>query len=116
MLIAEMSSEAKRTDYLRGIASGVTSINVNANKARHAILDAAFTQVAHPVDWKKPINVVMTFHENDSSASLGTYMDAIEYFVGTRPATFIVSQEIDGKGKQINTFRIVSEGFYLTGA
>ncbi|UUZ75478.1 hypothetical protein LP414_27570 [Polaromonas sp. P1(28)-13] len=107
--------EAKRSEYLRGIAASVPTRAIDRNKARHAVLDAAFTEIAHPQSWKNPINVVMTFHESDG-VGVGIYCDAIEYFTGTKPELFIVEQELDQHGKQINSYRIVSEGYFLGGA
>ena len=103
-------NDAKRVEYLRGIAASATERRVEpAGPARHAILKAAFEQVEDKTDWKNPINALVIVHEHDT-IGLGLYLDAIEYFVGTRPEVFLVDSN---DAKTVSTFRIVSEGYRL---
>lgn len=105
-----MTPEQKRTEYLRGIASSAPERKVEvAGPARHAILKAAFEQVENKQDWKAPINALVVIHEYDT-IGLGVYLDAIQYFVGTKPEVFLVDSN---DAKTISTFRIVSEGYRL---
>lgn len=110
----EPTAAQKRTQYLRGIYASAPERVVDAGKCRHEMLDAAFSQVANTLNWKDPINAVITCHEDGPVATgVGVFLEAIEYFTATKPEMFIVSQELDAKGKQINTFRLVSEGYNL---
>lgn len=105
-----MTPEEKRTEYLRGIASSARERRVTKDLARHAILKAAFEQVEDKSDWKNPINALVVIHEYDT-IGLGVYLDAIEFFVGTKPEVFLVDSN---DAKTVSTFRIVSEGYRLS--
>lgn len=103
-------TEANRTQYLRGIAASAPERRVDPNgPARHLVLKAAFEQVEDKTDWKNPINALIVIQENDT-IGLGVYLDAIEYFVGTKPEVFLVDSNASGS---VSTFRIVSEGYRL---
>jgi hypothetical protein len=105
----------KRTNYLRGIAASATSRKVDAQKVRNEILNTAFNEIADPTDWKNPINVVMELRESDV-IGVGLYLEAIEYFTSTKAEIFLISTRFDHNDKQINTYRIVSEGYRLSDA
>lgn len=105
-----MTPEEKRTEYLRGIASSATERKVMPALARNLILKTAFEQVENKQDWKAPINALVVIHEYDT-IGLGVYLDAIEFFVGTKPEVFLVDSN---EAKTVSTFRIVSEGYRLS--
>ena len=100
----------KRDQYLRGIAASAPEVKVDWTRARQAILAAAFDQISNPNDWRAPINALMTIHEYDS-ISLGVYVEAVKYFTGTEPNTYVA----DGFNERTRqaTYRIVSEGYRL---
>ena len=115
---ARQIQELKMTDrekYLRDIAASTSARKIDRSKARHAVLDQAFKVLTEGQHWKSPINVVMSFHELDS-VGVGVYLAAIEYFTSTKAMMFLLETEHDEQGKQINTFRIVSEGYSLSDA
>ena len=105
-----MTPEETRTEYLRGIASSAPQRKVSLDIAKHNILKAAFEQVENKQDWKAPINALVVIHEYDT-IGLGVYLDAIEFFVGTKPEVFLVDSN---EAKTVSTFRIVSEGYRLS--
>ncbi len=103
-------TEAARTQYLRGIAASAPERRIDpTGPARHHILKAAFEQVEDKTDWKNPINALVVI-QCDDTIGLGIYLDAIEYFVGTKPEVFLVDSNASGT---VSTFRIVSEGYRL---
>lgn len=104
-----MSSD-KRDEYLRGLASALPAIAVNQEKARYEILKAAFDIVANRTDWKEPIHATVTIHQYDP-IGLGIYVDAIKFFTGTEPNTYVVDGFDASTG--MATYRIVSEGYRL---
>ena len=105
-----MTPEAKRDEYLRGLASSIPPVAINPAKTRHDILQIAFDAVANRADWKAPIHAVITVHEYDT-IGLDIFEKAIEYFTGTKPNIYIV----DGFNKETRTatYRLVSEGYRL---
>jgi hypothetical protein len=105
-----MSPESKRDQYLRGLASSIPPVTINASKTRHEILQIAFDAVANRADWKAPIHAVVTIHQYDP-IGLDIYEQAIEYFTGTKPNLYIVDGFNKDTGKA--TYRIVSEGYRL---
>jgi hypothetical protein len=108
-----MTPEEFRDQYLRGIASSAPERTVNMERARHAILQAAFEQVQNTLDWKSTINALVTIHADDT-IGIGVYQAAIEYFTGTKPNIYVV----DGfnEATKTATYRLVSEGYRLGGA
>lgn len=111
----ELIAAQKRTQYLRDIAASASERLVDASKSRYELLNAAFNQVANVMDWKYPINAVITCHEDGPAATgVGVFLEAIEYFTGTKPEMFAISSALDANGKQVNAFRLVSEGYYLS--
>jgi hypothetical protein len=105
-------NEAARTQYLLGIAASAPERRVDpCGPARHNILKAAFEEIEDKTDWKNPINALVIVQEYDT-IGLGVYLDAIEYFVGTKPEVFLVHSNASGT---ISTFRIASEGYRLSG-
>lgn len=107
-----MTRAEKRTEYLRGIASTAPERTVNVNNANHKVFEAAFEHVQNKADWKGPINALITIKAKDP-IGVGVYMQAIEYFTGTKPELFL---HHDAEDKSESTFRIVSEGYRLGGA
>lgn len=103
------TAQMKRTDYLRGISSSAPERTVNVANARHKVLEAAFEQVQDRADWKGPINALIQIHTNDT-IGVGIYMDAVEYFTGSKPELFLHSENED---RTVTTFRIVAEGYRL---
>lgn len=109
MITQDQIKEAKRTEYLRGIASSAPERKVLRDKARHDILKAAFEQVENKSDWKNPINALVEVDQYDT-IGVGVYMDAIEFFTGCKAQMFIHDTNED---RTKTTFRIVAEGYRL---
>lgn len=108
----EATTIDRRDQYLRGIASSAPERNVNVGAATFSILEQAFEAVQNQQDWKNPINALITVNAKDK-IGLGVYLDAIEYFTGTKPSVYLNASNADNTE---STFRIVSEGYRLGSA
>jgi hypothetical protein len=103
-----MMNAEKRLEYLRGLSQTARERQVNPNHARHAILEAAFAQVQNQDDWKNPINAIVEIEKENNPIGPGLYAQAIQYFTGVEPVSFIVDEN-----ETSYSIRFVCEGYRL---